>query len=256
MLARVPEVEQRLYSVLRESFLQSERKGIHLTDLISPRQAFFKRIDPKPLTEREIGYFVAGRGHEDVLSKLVGTHFKASEEQEIDGIHLRPDFQAITSEIIPEGEYAEFKTRRSNLPETDLEANEVFGSYRDQIRGYMALLARSRMYLVVLSLLEGKQYGNKFSESTPVFAVYLETMDEQEQGEARQRLKTIHGLLQAGLDHGPGGHIYLGLCRDWMCGTFKKQLVRDGGGWEYRVRCPWYDQCEPWKVDARRQRTA
>ena len=37
-----------------------EREGLHLTDLLYPRQAFWKRTKPKPVTMAEMLFFIAG----------------------------------------------------------------------------------------------------------------------------------------------------------------------------------------------------
>ena len=194
-----------------------------------------------PLTDAEIGYFTAGRGHEDIITKLLATDFIATPEQEIDGIYLRPDFVAITDTIIPKGSHAELKTRRGNLPKSDTEAQTVFESYRQQIRGYMALKQHSTMYLIVLSLLEGKT-KDPLSQSRPVIAVYKETMTDDELQSTRADLQHRKTLLEIGASS------LLPLCPAWQCGGWRKAET----SWMYVVKCPYYDTCLPILRDPKR----
>ena len=239
MLTRVPDVEPRLYDVLRTSFGTNTRTGIHLSSLLNPRQTHFKQTDPRPLNNEEIGYFIGGRGHEDALARLLGDDFALTAEEVIDGIHLRPDFVAVTDRVVPAGSFCEFKTRRSNLPKSDAEAAIAFESYRDQIRGYMALKGHPEMYLIVLSLLEGKVKGDPLSKSGPVFAVYKETMTDEELAEVRTDLQTRKTLLELGT------FSLMPLCWQFLCVRWvDKKLTK---------HCPYYDDCQPYLTDERRQ---
>ena len=246
MLTRESECERNLYAALREAFTREQRTGIHLTSLLNPRQTYWRHLDPQPITDAEIGFFSGGRGHEDAVAKLLREDFIETPECEIDGIFLRPDFQAISDRIIPKGEYAEFKTRRSNLPKTDEEANDRkrgLTTYRDQVRGYMALKRRPTMYLIVLSLTEGKT-RDPLSRSAPVYAVYKETMTEAELMAMRDDLLTRKILLAS-----PASSDMMPTCWAFLCGKWTKALVRDGGGWTYQPMCPYYLKCEPWQTD-------
>jgi hypothetical protein len=245
----MPDIEQRLIVALKEAFGKDTRTGLHLTDLLNPRQTYWKQLDPQPITDAEVGYFSAGRGHEDALSKLIGTDFELAAEDCIDGIHLRPDFRALSDRIIPRWEYCEFKTRRSNLPKSDDDANDPkrgLVTYRDQIRGYMALKRRPAMYLIVLSLTEGKT-RDPLSTSAPVFAVYKETMTEEELAAIRDHLQAMKILLAS-----PAGSDQMPLCWAFLCGKWVKALARDGGAWSYQPKCPWYGKCKPEETDSNR----
>jgi len=249
MLARQPDIETKLYDVLRESFASQRRDGLHLTDLLNPRQYYWKQLDPQPLTNGDIGFFAGGLGHEDAVARLLKEDFHETPEDIVDGVALRPDFVARSSRIVPEGSYVEFKTRRSNLPKSDDEANDPargLTTYRDQIRGYMALKQRPEMYLLVLSLTEGKT-KDPLSSSAPVFAVYKETMTPEELAQTRDTLMSRKILLQS-----PAGVDQLPLCWAFLCGKWTKALVRDGGGWSYQPKCPWYDKCRPQDTDPNR----
>jgi hypothetical protein len=242
VLSRDPDAEKRLYAALRESFGTDERTGIHLSALLNPLQEYWRRKEGRPpLTDTEIGYFTAGRGHEDILARLLKDDFELTPEEEIDGIHLRPDFRALNDKIIPKGAHAEFKTRRSNLPKTDAEAQSVFQSYRDQIRGYMALKNQPEMYLIVLSLLEGRN-GDPLNPTRPVIAVYRETMTEAEMADEKTTLLRSKVCLEI------GAAILLPLCWQFLCGKWTKTKT----GFVYEPKCPHYAKCQPQLRDSKR----
>ena len=235
MIARCPELEPKWYDALRESFGSDAREGIHLSALLSPRQEFWKHVDPRPLTDDELGYFTAGRGHEDALVRFLGADFKITESTEIDGIHLRPDFEAVSDRIVPRGAHVEFKTRRSNLPVNDDEAQTDFSNYRAQVRGYMALKRMNEMYLVVFSLTEGKT-GDPLSRSHPVFAIYRETATDAELEQEREKLQARRrGLLDALAVSSADAplpfntnrleFLTLPLCEAWMCGKRRPEMT-------------------------------
>lgn len=239
MLARDPDAEKRLYDALRASFGTDERTGVHLSGLLNPRQTFYRARDPRPLTNLEIGFFTAGRGHEDIVSRLLGSgDFELTPEEEIDGIHLRPDFLAKNDKIIPQGRHAEFKTRRSNLPKTDELAQDVFQSYRDQVRGYMALKRQREMYLIVLSLLEGKT-KDPLSRSGPVIAVYRETMADEELRTEREKILLNKSLLEIGVPS------LMPLCWEFVCVEWVNK--------ELKAKCPYHPDCHPELKDPKRK---
>jgi hypothetical protein len=278
VLTRQPDLEVKLYDALRESFGSADREGIHLTDLLTPRKKFWAHVEPLPPTDGELGFFTAGRAHEDALQRFLGKHFVLSLPYRVEGIDMRPDFQAITNDIIPATQYAEFKTRRSDLPKDDHEANEKLSNYREQIRGYMTLLGRDEMYLIVLSLVEGKNPYDKFSKSKPIFAVYKETMTFEEREEMLARLFHNHRFLQAALmTESKDIAGILPLCPAWQCGKhvatlpvtcscgkeYKTQSFADKHAdetghwidfkWQYVPACKWYGSCKPHLIDKTRK---
>ena len=50
---------------------QPRGDGVHVSDLVHPRKAYWKKIDPRPMTDDEAGYFVAGRGHHEVIEAII-----------------------------------------------------------------------------------------------------------------------------------------------------------------------------------------
>ena len=271
-ITRRPDLEAFLLDEMRDTFSRDERTEdeIHVSDLLSPRKAYWSRVRPKPLTDDEIGYFVAGRAHEDAVGRISGV--EAAAPRTIEGIRLRPDFYT----SIP----LEFKTRRRKLAADPTEAVHRYDGYIDQCRAYAALLERPAAWLWVLGLV-----SEQADRSTkPEFQVWHLDFTPVELEETRRQLHLRRDLLREAWAQ--RDHEGLPLCPAWQCGKRSAILVepplcetcgksfvaewgankhlasRTGDGhtmrhavyrYEYVPRCKWYQaECQPWLVDASR----
>lgn len=284
-IRRHPTLEAHLLDEMRRSFAEQERttEKIHVSDLLTPRRAYWSRVLPRPLTDEEIGYFVAGRGHEDAVGRVSGV--TQGETREIDGIWLRADFYT----SIP----LEFKTRRRGLAETDEDAAERYGHYIDQLRAYCALLEREAGWLWVLGLVAPTGSGNG---TRPEFQVWEITFTRDELQKEREELRVRRDALRVAWEMAsrqsatnlPTVKILapLPLCPAWQCGravptqleppvcdicgqvfasdaTSRRHTTGKAGrdhtvrparlAWAYEPRCRWYDVCQPGTVDSARQ---
>lgn len=272
--------ETLILDQIRDSFSQGDEARnatIHLTDVLTPRKAYWQRVLPIPATDSECLYFLAGRGHEDALGRVAGL-LVVREPKTKDGIDYRPDFSLFD---VP----AEFKTRRANLPEAGEEL-VVFENYLNQLRGYCALEEKISAVLIVLSLLEGRS-GDPLKPTQPVLAVYDVvftseelTVEKTELLVTKDRLDLALLIAQASKDPVlSGAHKPLKLCPAWQCGkpskTVEKKaycntcgkevnhkdghahlaagvVVAEQVSWSYVPRCKWYRLCSPWEVDPTR----
>jgi hypothetical protein len=67
-----PETNTRLLDNLSTLYSKT-RHAIHVSDLtLCMRQAAFRKLKPKPTTETDLGYYLAGNGHHTVLESLHG----------------------------------------------------------------------------------------------------------------------------------------------------------------------------------------
>jgi hypothetical protein len=285
-ITRNADREAVIMTALRTSFTET-RTGVHLSDLLSPRQAAFRRTMPMPLTASEVLYFLAGRGHEEVFARLAGVEVGASKVQVVripgfiagegrlkHGISYRPDFRWDTKPT-------EFKTRRSNLAEPGQESR-VYDHYLEQLLGYCCLDEVPYGHLIVFSLLEGRS-NDPLNPTHPEIAVYDVQFSpgEMQRMEAELQKRAL-GYLPALIDLRLVQN--LPLCAAWLCGKPRKKITRaawciecrselsepwaskhsstkKGEGhtvtpelveWEYEPRCPYYPICEPQKTDPSR----
>lgn len=238
---RAPALERTLLDQIRASFGNDARDGIHLSDLLNPRRSYWQRVLPMSPTDHEIGYWVAGRAHEDALGRVAGLEAveqrffyvlpAADAHAALVPISYRPDFNWL-------GQFAEFKTRRANLAQPGEEA-VVYDSYLDQLRGYCSIEGRTQARLIVFSLLEGER-GNPLNPTHPEFAVYNVEFTQQELDNELAQLHERRDAFEAELlGHafeslgaalgGRAPHVEpsrLPLCKPFMCGKPRKIVDR------------------------------
>jgi hypothetical protein len=216
-ITRNPEREQYLFGQIRKSFaiLDIERnKHIHLTDLMTPRQAYWKRVMPLPLEEREIQYFIIGRGHEDVFHRVTG--LSKLEGKVWEGICYSMDFFAppLEPNIFPVGSRpTEMKTRRGYLAKEGEEL-ERYSNYLIQLKGYSAVEWILVGELWIFSLVE----KTDAYRTEPQLACYEVQFSEEELHIERDRLRTTHkALLYALTGVAETPWMPLPSCEEWMC---------------------------------------
>lgn len=242
-----------------------ERDGIHLTDLLYPRQAYWRKALPKPLTMADMLYFIAGRGVEDEF--LRSALLYKSPPKQWKGIWYSIDTHIDTAPM-------EIKSRRRYLAEEGKEL-EVYDGYLEQLRCYCSMEGSDVGYLAVISLME-KVDVNK---TEPVLVVYRVEFTSEELGNTLVTLEETKKLL----DHvfnvpSAPNHKALHQCPQWMCGRVLKDMEVlpkcDDCGQEFKtewgaqkhtegkktkghriippkykysfdVRCKWFYECEP-----------
>jgi hypothetical protein len=273
IIDRRPDLEAWLLDEMRVS-LADTRAGDkpHLSDLLSPRQAAFSRLLPKPPTDAEIGYWVAGRGHEDVYGRVSGLERGSPSER----------FGIVYSKDFFKGWPVELKTRRRNLAKPGMET-ETYAKYIDQVRGYCAMDEMPAAWLIVFSLVEDQPDGS----TLPGWGVYHLTFTELELEAERARMQVMRDRFLAALEaQDPRS---LPLCVAWMCGKQSRTMATppvcrtcrvDGEprvfatDWgiakhqesvkkrgqahdvsearytfRYVSRCKWFHECRPWEED-------
>lgn len=135
-------MEVKVDSVLKERFIGAlqeryggVRDGVHVSDLVyCLRQTFYRKIDPEPFTERQLGFFVDGARRHTVLQELLDVESEVKVEKW--GIYGSIDMVL---------DYPlEIKTTRahSSLPD----------HYFKQLGYYAVLVGKNKGYLVVLRL--------------------------------------------------------------------------------------------------------
>jgi len=200
---------------------QPRNPGIHVSDLLYPRKAYWKRIDPKPMTDAEAGYFIAGQGHHFILeaviegSKKVGKADAGSHEWE--GIYYSPDIRTPHPQ--------EIKTTRSRTgPNTETERGyrAKYEHYLEQLKAYMAIENDPKGSLVVFYL--NMEVGDGTKRTTPTFRWYDVTLTPAELGETRDKLLDTKKLIEHAVKRKDPKN--LPVCPEWM-----------------GFNCPWRDKC-------------
>ncbi len=207
-IKRNKSIEEWLFNEIRNNWGKEAREGIHLSDLLSPRRAYWQKIKPMYPTDLEIQYWLTGQGHEKAFSRAFG--YEHAEAKEWEGIKYSPDF----FHNFP----TELKTRRGNLAEEGKEA-ETYNYYLKQLLGYCALEEKTMGWLHVWSLVEKQEDGT----TKPEIACYEVHFTNQELEEERKRLLNIRLLLMECISR--KNHTTLPKCEKWMCGKESKTMV-------------------------------
>lgn len=196
------------------------KEGIHASDLLDPRQAYFKSVDPKELTEREVWLFTIGKVlHTIVLSPvnpdLVGDDSDTGTLENL-GILYSMDH---THNTVP----VELKTSRSNKEPREDRLQEELQLYLEQLCIYLVMenTLRGELWILYLNL---KDESNR---TWPEPRCYDVEMTEDQFYQLEQHILETRDALRAAKEQNVFSHLVL--CRQWKCGQV----------------CPWWDQCRP-----------
>jgi len=216
---------ERLLGEAARKWIEVETRvpGVHATDLLDPRQAVYRILQPKPMADRLVNIFLIGKVlHAFVLQTVDGisavdisTTDAGSFSSEKLGITYSPD-------KISGGLVRELKTSRSY---TDPKSLEDVRIYVEQILVYMAATETLTAELWVLFLNLRDPESGKLD---PVFRGYTISISDEDLAqliiECRATRDTILNAVEVGDPH------LLPLCRDWKCN---------------RKLCDWFDACKP-----------
>ena len=233
--------------------LEKQREGIHASDLLSPRLAYFRKRFPVPLSPEEVGYFATGHGHHMFLVHLESG--KKGESQEASffsdeyGISYSPDIAST---------YTEFKTARyPQIQKTEKARLRDFVDYAKQCLIYAICMKQTRWHLVVLYIglrktgPDGKYVGG-LKAPVPKCWTIVFTKEELENGKVW--LKEEVARLTTALER--KSHQKLPLCDEWRCIRWNPETRKK------EPQCPYFTtKCKPagryeeWK-EAQAERTS
>jgi len=211
-LTRDESIEKWLFGEMRQEIGKEAREGIHLTDLLAPKKAYWQKIQPEYASDDELMYFLTGRGHETAMLHISG--YQHGEQKEINGIKYTPDmFMNFPIEI---------KTRRAFLA-AEGEEQEKYGWYLKQLGGYMALENIGQGWLIVWCLAQKQDDG---WSTKPEVRVYRLEMTAEELAKRKEDLLVIKAMLEAAISLADPSK--LPDCPDWMCSRIKQTVIQKG----------------------------
>jgi hypothetical protein len=215
--------ERMLLDKARDYVTQDERTpGIHASDLLDERQAFWKHVDPQPLTDRLTVTFLVGR----VLHAFV---LGAVDDRRSDDIGYTGDASLVSSQLglsyspdkVMDGIVREVKTSRSFYEPKDVKDLDI---YIEQLLIYMAATQTTTSQLWVLYL----NLRNEEGRTAPDFRSFDISISDGDLAEITESLRQKRENLEAAIAAQDWRR--LDLCRSWKCG---------------RSNCDWYDKCKP-----------
>ncbi len=213
----------------REIIMSGEREeGIHASDLLDPRQYYWKRKHPLPLDDKSVMFFLIGRiQHEIEVQYRTGAKGEMDEgshyHKEL-GIWYSPDGKLTLRDgsVIPE----EYKTTRSKVdPRTLAAVKNSYGSYLEQLQVYMACMGVTKGSLKVL-LISNQPEGETYT--VPVIRVYRYEITDKFLQRIKKEIKSTVKLMNEAVKQ--DDHRKLPLCRYFKCS---------------KSMCGWWDMCLP-----------
>lgn len=206
------EAEQELLDKSRKFLTREERTGVHMSDLIDPRLAYFKRINPAPLPDRLINTFIVGQLAHAIILAIKGDEqeYNALADQGtrlFQDIKYSPDFMDYNE--CPD----EIKTTRSfYLPKAPyLPDDSTYHMYFEQLLGYMACEDKTEGRLTVLYLNSKDDKG----KTAPSFYIWKITTTPKILERYREILLRTKEVLEKALE--TKDHTILPNCRAWKC---------------------------------------
>lgn len=214
--------EQVLIDRCRAWLEREERKpGLHASDLLDPRMAYYKRKYPVPLPDRLVNMFIVGKfGHIIILSavdKVVGINMESDEGSvwsEDLGIWYSPDK---TIDGIPR----ELKTTRSFFEAKTQKDLEI---YSKQLMIYQVAKESTRGQLWILYM----NLKDEDGKTAPSWRVFTQSTTEQGLEAYRQNIKRTVKVLNHAIDTDDPSE--LPLCAQYKCGA---------------GNCDFWEQCRP-----------
>ena len=188
----------------------SERTdGIHASDLLDPRLAFFRKKNPKAASERQVYFYAIGRVlHMLVLSAVRGeTDISKSDigTGSVLDIHYSMDHKV-------DGHPVELKTHRGLREPKPDQIQEQFGHYLEQLAIYMVAENKliGELWVLFINLL------NDGGRTFPELRCYKVEMNEEQFYATEQEIVQTRDVLVEALE--TNDPTQLPLCRQWLCG--------------------------------------
>lgn len=219
-IKRDRKTEKKYVEKIRRSYESRERSGVHVSDLLDPRMAYFKKLFPLEITDREIGYFLSGECLHWAIQSRLG--IETEKKIELGGVEGSID-------VFLEGIPTELKSAR-NWTIPDLPAEH----YVDQVLSYCAITGSRIGNVWVFFLCPNRDYtGTKTTH--PEFRLWRCEFTPQELTEERKRLAKTKVILERAWK--TRNFLKVPLCHEFKC--FYKSRGKA------IVSCPYWEKCKP-----------
>ena len=225
--------EARLLTWAR-AWLEKEElaPGIHASDLLDRRLAYWRKVEPKEPTERQVWLWLTGRVlHHFVIDSVSSGH---RPEQADEGTHAALGI-LYSPDTFVDGRPVELKTNRAFREPEPHKLREEYGHYLEQLCTYMVLenVLEGCLWVFHINLQE-----EETRRTFPEPRCYRVTVTDEQFYAFEHTLAEARDQLAHALEaKDPSA---LPLCRAWLCGT----------------NCAWWTSCQPpgrWPNPNRRQ---
>jgi len=205
------EEEKDLLEKAKAYLDRGTREGIHGTDLLDLRLAYFRQLYKTPLPDRLVNTFLVGQVAHAIVEIVKG---KEGDYTTPDvGTKLYKELRYSPDFLNFKGEPDEIKTTRSfYLPKVAyLPDDDTFHMYLEQLMIYMAAEDKTKGRLTLLYLNAKDENGR----TSPAFYVWTVETSPDALAAYRKVVDSSLALLSEAL--GEKDHSKLPLCRAWKC---------------------------------------
>lgn len=224
-VTRNKDVEAKLQEKARKWITRQERsEGIHASELLDPRLAYFKKTDPRSYPDRLVNTFLVGQIlHAFVISAVEGGPL--SWDTDIGSLTSEELGIEYSMDLFIKGKVRELKTSRSFYEPKTLRDLEM---YCEQVLVYLACTntLSGQLWILYLNLRDADK------RTSPEWRCYDVTITQEDLVKLKADILHTRQLLDIAVlmpkDHDV--HRQLPLCRDWLCS---------------RKMCDYYDKCQP-----------
>lgn len=221
LTVRRHETDERALLEQSRAWLRREARtpGIHASDLLDPRQAYWRTVSPKPIADRLVPTFLIGKVLHAILLHVVQhadlqmVSDEGSSYSESLGIVYSPD--------LFKGAPIEIKTSRSFYEPKSLHDLQL---YCEQLLIYMAATNSLKGYLWILYLNLKDDQGR----TAPAFRAYEVEVSAEELQQYAEHCRSIAASIRAAIE--AKAPTRLPLCREWKCSD---------------RMCEWWHECQP-----------
>lgn len=231
-VTRLRSAETELVAKARKYVEAEDRApGIHASEILDPLKAWWSRMDPKPLSDREVMTFFPGKIlHALVLSDATHNEGGGVATLEIAGSGKTDEGSFVSTDLgityspdkLVRGKVREFKSTRSFYEPKSIEDLRI---YAEQLLVYMAATDTTESQLWILYLNLKNKATNRTS---PEFRVFQFSITPEDLVILKSDIRKTALDLKMALQK--EDHSTLPLCREWKCGA---------------KNCEWYRKCQP-----------
>ena len=189
---------------------ESRAEGIHASDLLDVRLAYFNKLFPQPLSEKLTYFFAIGKVlHALLLQAWDTAHDEFATDggtSEVEQILYSPDWRR------DDGCPIELKSNRAMREPAQDKLQEEISSYIEQLVTYAVLDGKRQgeLWILYLNMLD------KSNRTFPTIRCYTITLTEQHYHMIRKEVLACRDKLVWALEHQDPSDLQI--CRRWKCG--------------------------------------
>jgi hypothetical protein len=221
IIKRNIQIEDFILKSIQDKLFNNQRTGLHLSDLLSPKQAYWQKVKPIPPSKKEIIYWLSGKAHESVFLHV--SNFQRVKSKEWNGIWYSPD--ASLNVILTDKEtyndlLIEMKTSRRGFLVRDGEEADRYKHYLKQLGFYCAIENRtdSGLFVWYLTMMD----ENKKNTDPDFFFYDVEFTLEELETMRQEMLVMKDKFILALSENNPSE---LPDCEEWMCYKEKRNMI-------------------------------